>query len=113
MAAKKNAGKSNSADRPPTKGEIFSHIAQDTGLTRKQVSSVFDSLGGLIKKNVGRKGPGLFAVPGLMKIRVVTRPATKARKGVNPFTGQEMMFKAKPARKVVKVQALKGLKEMV
>jgi hypothetical protein len=48
-----------------------------------------------------------------MKIRVVTRPATKARKGVNPFTGQEMMFKAKPARKVVKVQALKGLKEMV
>jgi nucleoid DNA-binding protein len=113
MAAKKNVGKGNSADRPPTKGEIYSHIASDTGLTRKQVSAVFESLGGLIKRNVGRKGPGLFAVPGLMKIRVVTRPATKARKGVNPFTGQEMMFKAKPARKVVKVQALKGLKEMV
>jgi nucleoid DNA-binding protein len=113
MAAKKNAGKGNSGDKPPTKGEIYSHIAQDTGLTRKQVNAVFDSLAGLIKRNVGRKGPGLFAVPGLMKIRVVTRPATKARKGVNPFTGQEMMFKAKPARKVVKVQALKGLKEMV
>jgi nucleoid DNA-binding protein len=113
MAAKKNAGRGNSADKPPTKSEIYSHIAQDTGLTRKQVNAVFDSLAGLIKKNVGRKGPGIFSVPGLMKIRVVTRPATKARKGINPFTGQEMMFKAKPARKVVKVQALKGLKEMV
>ena len=113
MAAKKNSGKGNSADRPPTKGEIYSHIASDTGLTRKQVSAVFESLGGLIKRNVGRKGPGLFAVPGLMKIRVVTRPATKARKGINPFTGQEMMFKAKPARKVVKARPVKAVKDAV
>jgi len=48
-----------------------------------------------------------------MKVKVVRKPATKARKGVNPFTGEEMMFKAKPARNVVKVLALKGLKEMV
>ena len=111
MAAKKNVGKGNSADRPPTKGEIYSHIAQDTGLTRKQVSSVFESLGGLIKRNVGRKGPGLFAVPGLMKIRVVTRPATKARKGINPFTGQEQWFAAKPASTKVKVRPMKKLKD--
>ncbi|MDH5501868.1 MAG: HU family DNA-binding protein, partial [Gammaproteobacteria bacterium] len=98
----------------PTKSEIFANIAEDTGLTKKDVAAVFDSLAGQIKKNLGgRNGPGLFAIPGLLKMRVVRKPATKARKGVNPFTGQEMMFKAKPASKVVKVAALKGLKDMV
>jgi len=67
----------------------------------------------LIESDIGKRGPGVFTVPGLMKIKVVRKPATKARKGINPFTGVEMMFKAKPARNVVKVQALKGLKEMV
>ena len=67
----------------------------------------------MIKKDLGKRGPGTFTVPGLMKIKVVRKPATKARKGTNPFTGEEMMFKAKPARNVVKVQALKGLKDMV
>jgi nucleoid DNA-binding protein len=67
----------------------------------------------LIKKNVGKRGPGVFTVPGLMKVKVVKKPATKARKGINPFTGEATTFKAKPARKVVKVQPLKGLKDMV
>ena len=67
----------------------------------------------MIKKDLGKKGPGIFTVPGLMKIKVVRKPATKARKGINPFTGEEMMFKAKPSRNVVKVLALKGLKDMV
>ena len=80
---------------------------------RKQVAGLFDGLAGMIKKDLGKRGPGTFTVPGLMKIKVVRKPATKARKGVNPFTGIEMMFKAKPARNVVKVQALKGLKDMV
>jgi nucleoid DNA-binding protein len=103
-----------SSSKAPTKSEIFANIAEDTGLTKKDVAAVFDSLAGQIKKNLaGRNGPGLFAIPGLMKLRVVKKPATKARKGVNPFTGQEMMFKAKPASKVVKVAALKGLKDMV
>ena len=62
---------------------------------------------------IGRRGPGLFTVPGLMKIRIKRKPATKARKGVNPFTGETMMFKAKPARNVVKITALKALKDMV
>ncbi len=107
MAASKKA-----AAKPPTKSQILSHIADDTGLTRKDVSAVFDSLSGLIKKNIGRRGPGVFTVPGLMKIKVNKKPATKARKGVNPFTGEEMMFKAKPARRVVKVLPLKNLKDM-
>jgi len=112
MAAKKKAGASTR--KPPTKSEIYTKIADDTGLTKKDVAAVFDSLSAQIKKNLGgRSAPGMFTVPGLLKMRVVKKPARKARKGVNPFTGEEMMFKAKPASKAVKVVALKGLKDMV
>lgn len=111
MAAKKSGA---SAKKPPTKSEIYRHIAEDTGLTRKDVGAVFDSLGGLIKQNLGGRGaPGLFTIPSLLKMRVVKKPAVKARMGINPFTGEETMFKAKPASKGVKVAALKGLKDMV
>ncbi len=100
--------------KPPTKSEIYAKIVDDTGLARKDVAAVFDSLNGQIKKSLGgRGGPGMFSVPGLLKMRVVKKPAKKARKGINPFTGEEMMFKAKPASKVVKISALKGLKDMV
>ncbi len=112
-AKKKTASKTAAGAKAPTKSEILSAIADDTGLSRKEVSSVFDALARQIEKNVGRRGPGLFAVPGLMKIKVIKKPATKARKGINPFTGEETVFKAKPARKVVKVLPLKGLKDMV
>ena len=95
-----------------TKSELLASIAETTELSRKQVASVFDALSGLIKTNVGKKGPGLFVVPGLMKIMVIQKPATAAHKGINPFTKQEQMFKAKPARKVIKVRALKALKAM-
>jgi nucleoid DNA-binding protein len=111
MAANKKAGNTK---KPPTKSEIYTTIADDTGLTKKDVAAVFESLSGQIKKNLGgRGGPGIFTVPGLLKMRVVKKAATKARQGVNPFTGEEMMFKAKPASKTVKVAALKGLKDMV
>ena len=94
-----------------SKSEILKNIAEETELSRKQVASVFDALSQQIKYAVGKKGPGIFAVPGLMKITVVHKPATKARKGINPFTKEEVMFKAKPARKVIKVRALKALKD--
>lgn len=96
----------------PSKSEILASIAETTELSRKQVASVFEALSGLIKKNVGKKGPGMFVVPGLMKIVVIQKPAVKARKGINPFTKQEQMFKAKPARKVIKVRPMKALKDM-
>ena len=105
MATKKGGAKS------PTKSEILNHLSDKTGLKRKQISGVFEELNPIIKKSL--KGAGTFTIPGLVKIRVVRKPATKARKGINPFTGQEMMFKAKPARNVVKATALKGLKDMV
>jgi len=95
-----------------TKSEILAGIAAETGLSRKQVSSVFCALTCQIGAAVGKKGPGVFALPGLLKIIVVQKPAVAARRGINPFTKQEQMFKAKPARKVVKVRALKALKDM-
>lgn len=98
--------------KPPSKSEILTSIAETTGLTRKQVGSVMEAMHGLIGKNVGKKGPGLFVVPGMLKIMVIVKPATKARKGINPFTKQEQMFKAKPARKVIKIRPLKALKDM-
>lgn len=113
MAAKKKTSVKVDSAKAPTKAQIQRHIAEETGLGRKDVQAVFESLEGLIKTNLGKRGPGYFNLPGLMKIRSVKKPATKARKGVNPFTGEEIMIKAKPARKAVKVSALKGLKEMV
>jgi nucleoid DNA-binding protein len=100
------------ASKAATKTEILTNIASNTDLSRKQVASVFDALADQIKGAVGKKGPGVFAVPGLMKIMVIQKPATKARKGINPFTKEEQMFKAKPARKVIKIRALKSLKDM-
>lgn len=100
------------AAQPPSKSEILTSIAETTELSRKQVASVFEALSGLIKKNVGKKGPGMFVVPGLMKIAVIQKPAVKAHKGINPFTKQEQMFKAKPARRVIKVRPMKALKDM-
>lgn len=102
-----------SSKSPPTKTEIFRTISEDTGLTRKEVGAVFDSLQNQIKRSLGSRGPGVFSMPGLLKIKVVRKPATKERQGINPFTGEETTFKAKPARNVVKVLPLKGLKDMV
>ena len=101
------------AAKPRTKGEIIRVLSESTGLTKREVDTVFASLGQLIDLDIGKRGPGVFNLPGLMKIVRITKPATKARKGVNPFTGEETTFKAKPARNVVKVRALKALKDMV
>ena len=112
MAAKSKAGVNTK--KAPSKSEIYTRIATDTGLTKNDVAAVFDSLAAQIKSNLGGRGAvGMFTIPGLLKMRVVKKPAKKARMGVNPFTGEEMMFKAKPASKAVKVVALKGLKDMV
>ena len=95
-----------------SKSEILAAIAENTELSRKQVSAVFEALAREIGNAVGRKGPGVFAMPGLVKIKVVHKPATPARKGINPFTKEECVFKAKPARNVIKVRPLKALKDM-
>jgi nucleoid DNA-binding protein len=98
---------------PMTKAAIMAEITGNTGLTKKQVASVFDELGIIIERHIKKRSPRQFTLPGLLKIEVKRKPKTKARKGINPFTGEPMMFKAKPARDVVKVRPLKKLKEMV
>ena len=95
----------------PTKSEILNQLAKETELSRKHISAVFDALNALIKKSL--RSQGLFTLPGLLKMKVVKKPATKAREGVNPFTGEKMMFKAKPASKKVRAMPLKNLKNMV
>ena len=115
-SAKKSTAKKATAKTirdPFTRSETLAYIADNTGLSKKQVSSVFDGLKTVIEGHIKNGGARVFTMPGLFKIKVNRKPATKARKGINPFTGQEMMFKAKPARNVVKVQALKALKDMV
>lgn len=111
--AKAKATRAASSARPMSKSEVVRFIAQENDLTRAQAAGTVESIEKLIKRELGRKGPGVFNLAGLLKIRVATKPATKARKGINPFTGEEMMIKAKPARKTVRVTALKKLKEMV
>lgn len=100
------------AKKPPSKSEIYTSIAEQTELSRKQVAAVFAALSDQIGKSIGKRGTGQFTIPGLAKITVIRKPATKAREGKNPFTGEMVMFKAKPARNVVKVRPLKALKDM-
>lgn len=97
-----------------TKTQLYMHISEETGLARKDVAQVFESLGNVIEGHVKNRGAGEFKIPGLMKVKINKKPATKARKNVpNPFKPGELMdVKAKPARKVVKVLALKALKDM-
>jgi len=96
-----------------SKTQILDQIATTTGLTRKQVAAVLDSLGDVIEAHVKKNAVGEFVLPGLLKVSTVRKPAVKARKGINPFTKEEVTFKAKPASTVVKVRPLKKLKDMV
>ncbi len=95
-----------------TKTQMLTQIADNTELTRKQVQSVLNELTDIIEGHVKKRACGEFVLPGLMKIVTVKKPAKKARKGINPFTGEETMFKAKPASIAVKIRPLKKLKEM-
>ena len=103
----------SASSKPMTKTEILNALAESTGLSKKDIGNVFDGLGQLIGASLGKSGPGVFNIPGLMKIAVQRKLATKERPGTNPFTGEATIFKAKPARNVVKIRPLKGLKDMV
>jgi len=107
MAAQTNGKK------PLTKTEVYRALSEKTGLTRKQIDGFFEALRELIRQHLGKRGPGTFTLPGIVRFRVVRKPATKARKGVNPFTGEEIMIKAKPARNVVRCSVVKKLKDLV
>ena len=122
LAKKKPAAKKRATKAPARKAtairerysktEIVNELAINSGLNRKQVTKVLDELAVLISRHVKKCSVGEFVLAGLIKITTVTRPAKKARKAINPFTGELTNFKAKPASIAVKVHALKGLKDM-
>jgi len=124
-ATKKTATKAAPAKAAPTKAKVATYgdplskaqltakLAESTGLTKKQVNDVLDDLNDVIAGHLkNRGGAGSFTLPGLFKITTKHKPATKARKGTNPFTGEEVMLKAKPASVQVRVRPLKKLKDM-
>ena len=94
-----------------TKSQIVASVADSTGLTKKQVGDVMDEMHSLIERSIKKRGVGEFTIPGILKITTVKKPARKARKGINPFTKEETVFKAKPASIAVKIRPLKKLKE--
>ncbi len=105
--------KAGAADKPRTKAEIMGLLADHAGVSKREVAAVFDGMTQLLEKDLSKRGPGAVNLGGLMKVTVQRKPATKARKGINPFTGEETMFKAKPARNVVKVRPMKAMKDLV
>jgi nucleoid DNA-binding protein len=96
-----------------TKAQVIAEIAELSELDKKSVSRVFDGLTDLIKKQLGSDGPGELVIPGLLKLKAVTTKAVAERQGVNPFTKEAQVFKAKPASKKVTARALKSLKDLI
>ena len=112
-AARKPARITSAKGKPRTKSEVLATIADHVGISKKEAAGVFDVMSQMIGADLKKGAAGSFTVPGLMKVTVVRKPATKARKGINPFTKEPTIFKAKPARNVVKVRPMKGLKDLV
>lgn len=112
-AVAKPAAKLKSTSKAFTKSELLNAIAETSGVAKKDVGAVLDVLASVIESHIKKGAIGHFTLPGLLKIKTIRKPATKARKGINPFSGEETMFKAKPARTAVKILPLKKVKEMV
>jgi len=105
--------KVGASSKTRSKSDVYSTIAQHVGIHRRDVAAVFHAMGGMIKADLSKSGSGVFSVPGLMRVTVKRKPATKERQGINPFTKEPMTIKAKPARNVVRIRPLRALKEMV
>lgn len=112
-AASKTAASKKPAAKPATKTDIVNRLAEKTQLSKKQVSDVLDQLGEVIKQELSKKGPGIFTLPGVLKLKRVEKKATKERKGRNPATGEEITIPAKPKSTDVRARVLKNLKEAV
>ena len=118
-AAAKAAPKKAAAAPKPTavkerwgKSQIMNELSTRAGITRKQASSVVEELGGIIGRHIGKNGPGMFVLPGMLKISTKKKPAVKAGLRKHPITGEMIQGKAKPASVTVRVRALKKLKDL-
>jgi nucleoid DNA-binding protein len=105
--------KVGASSKTRTKSGVLQTIAEHVGIHRRDVAGVFHVLGSLIRVDLSKAGSGIVTVPGLFRVTVKRKPATKERQGINPFTKEPMTIKAKPARNVVRVRPLRALKEMV
>jgi nucleoid DNA-binding protein len=94
-----------------SKSDFVGAVAEKTGVAKKDVKAVFDAMNEIVAQELGKGGPGEVVVPGLLKLNVTIKPAVPEHEGVNPFTKQPTIFKAKPERKIVKARVLKGLKD--
>ena len=101
------------AGKRMSKTQFVAAVAEKSGLSKKQTNAALEAINQVITRELGKKGPGEVVLPGLLKLSLVIKPATHAHEGVNPFTKVPMTYKAKPARKVVKVRALKTLTDAV
>jgi nucleoid DNA-binding protein len=96
-----------------SKTEFVAALAEKSGLTRQQAAAALDTMNAMVAHQLGKQGPGEVLIPGLVKLSVVSKPAIPQHEGINPFTKEPMTYKAKPARKVIKVAALKALKDAI
>jgi nucleoid DNA-binding protein len=109
----KKAYKASASSTRRSRGAVITEITEATGLKRSQVKEVFDVLTQMIAADLSKRGCGEFNFMGLMKMKTVIKPATKERQGKNPFTGETITIKAKPASRKVRVRALKTLNNML
>jgi nucleoid DNA-binding protein len=96
-----------------SKSQFVTTLAEKSGLSRKQAVSALDTINAMVAQQLGRKGPGEVLIPGMLKLSVIDKPATRKHEGINPFTKEPMTYKAKAARKVIKVRPLKALKDAI
>jgi nucleoid DNA-binding protein len=95
------------------KSQFVAALAEKSGLDKKQAAAALDAVNFLVAQQLGKQGPGEVLIPGLLKLNIVDKPATPKHEGVNPFTKEPMTFKAKPARRVIRVRTLKALKDAI
>ncbi len=100
-------------DKKMSKSQFVTTLAEKSGITKKQALSVLETINAIVAQQLGKQGPGEVLIPGLLKLNVIVKPATNQHEGINPFTKEPMTYKAKAARKVIKVRPLKALKDAI
>ena len=111
-SAKKSEPKAAVRPKPATKTELFTTLSEKTDIPKKGIGTRCDARREGIEGDLGKKGAGVFVIPGLVKFKVVNKPATKERQTINPFTKEPMTTAARPARNIVKAVLLKSLKDL-
>lgn len=96
-----------------TKTQFVTTLAEKSGLDKKQTVSALNAMNAIVAQQLGKSGPGAVLIPGLLSMNIIKKPATPRHEGVNPFTKEPMTYKAKPARRAIKIKALKALKDAI